>query len=154
MAALVALSVVAFISILHPIVRPSSSGSIPSGTCTTSGHQSSCVLQEAHSSGITIHNVTLQHQQNFLTAVPVNFTFTYPVSDPAIRMPLLMLFNGASVESFWYRRLSAQLACKGYVVVTNDYYRPYTVPIPNLPSDARTAFASCGSGLSFVQHYL
>ena len=97
------------------------------------------MLQEAVKSGITIHNVTLQHQQNYVTAVPVNFTFTYPDVSLPIKMPLLMLFNGASVESFWYRRLVAQLASKGYVVATNDYYRPYTVPIPNLPSDARSA---------------
>ena len=69
----------------------------------------------------------------------MEFTFTYPAYDPEFKLPLLMLFNGASVERCWYRRLVAQLASKGYVVVTSDYYRPYTVPIPNLPSEARSA---------------
>ena len=104
-------------------------------------YQFRCLLQEAVTNDIKVQNVTLQHQQNVVTAVPVVFSVTYPTDEPAKRMPLLMLFNGASVDSYWYRRVISRLASKGYVVVTSDYYRPYTVPIPNLPSDARSAMA-------------
>ena len=107
--------------------------------CTTAS-KSRCVSQ-AVTYDILVHNVTLKHQRNVVTAVPVVFSVTYPTDEPAVRMPLLMLFNGASVEEYWYRRVIARLASKGYVVITSDYYRPYTVPIPNLPSDARSAMA-------------
>ena len=66
--------------------------------------------------------------------MPVNFTFTYPVDEPATKMPIVMLLNGANVESYWYRRLLAQLASAGYVVASSDLYRPYKVTIPQLPS--------------------
>ena len=95
-------------------------------------------MQEAASSDIAIHNVTLQHQHSRSTAVPVNFTFTYPVEEPATRMPMVMLLNGASVESYWYRRLIAQLSSKGFVVASSDYYRSFKTSSSQLPSVSRS----------------
>ena len=70
--------------------------------------------------------------------MPVNFTFTYPANDPATKMPVVMLLNGANVESFWYRRLVAQLASGGYVVASSNYYRSFKVSTPQLPSNSRS----------------
>ena len=61
---------------------------------------------------------------------PLNFTFTYPEADAASlatasrrKLPLVLLLNGASVESFWYRRVIGDLASKGFVIASFDYYR-------------------------------
>lgn len=102
--------------------------------CTYSVHDVPLQMQEAARGDITFHNVTLDHQQSEGHFVPVNFTFTYPVDEPATKMPMVMLLNGANVESYWYRRLIAQLASTGYVVASSDLYRPFKVTIPQLPS--------------------
>ena len=143
-AAMAIVTIIAFLIAYKTVIQPAVRIFHPlfadyATLCTTTpGIRVCCMLQGAANSNVAVHNVTLQHQQNLVTAVPVDFSFTYPVDDPATRMPLVMLLNGASVESYWYRRVVAQLASKGYVVVTSDYYRPYTIPIPNLPSDAQS----------------
>ena len=74
-----------------------------------------------------MYNVTLDHRAENGT-IKLPFSFTYPTSAPAIRQPLILLMNGASVESYWYRRVIADLASKGYVVVSADYYRDIDFP--------------------------
>ena len=81
-----------------------------------------CALQEAPHSSIAVYNITLQHRQENGT-VSLPFSFTYPRQPSASRKPLVLLLNGASVESFWYRRVMGDLAEKGYVIVSTDYYR-------------------------------
>ncbi|KAK9917826.1 hypothetical protein WJX75_008648 [Coccomyxa subellipsoidea] len=55
--------------------------------------------------------------------------------------PLVLLLNGASVESFWYSRVIERLAKQRFVVASSDYYRafPYktrVLPRPGCRQDA------------------
>jgi hypothetical protein len=82
-----------------------------------------CTLaQETARHSTAVYNITLQHQQENGT-VSLPFSFTYPLRPPASKRPLILFLNGASVESFWYRRVIGGLADKGYVIVSTDYYR-------------------------------
>ena len=86
-------------------------------------------------------DVVLPHKRDATSVVPLNFTFTFPGPDAASRdvakhpkLPLVLLLNGASVESFWYRRVIGDLASKGFVVASTDYYRPIPSGSPFKPS--------------------
>ncbi|CAL8464883.1 g4418 [Coccomyxa elongata] len=49
------------------------------------------------------------------------------------KKPLVLLLNGASVESFWYQWVIEELAKKGFVIAASDYYRPFHYKTPILP---------------------
>lgn len=85
-------------------------------------------------------DVVLPHKEDG-SVIPLNFTFTFPGPDgasPSVakhpKLPLVLLLNGASVESFWYRRVIGDLASKGFVVASTDYYRPIPSGSPFKPS--------------------
>jgi hypothetical protein len=67
---------------------------------------------------------------------PVNTTFFYPnltsnvAGSSFVAKPLVLLWNGASVESFWYTRVITDLASRGYVVGATDLYRRPATPLP------------------------
>ena len=86
-------------------------------------------------------DVVLPHKRDSASVVPLNFTFTFPAPDAASpdvakhpKLPLVLLLNGASVESFWYRRVIGDLSSKGFVVASTDYYRPIPSGSPFKPS--------------------
>nr|QOL01183.1 putative extracellular protein CSOL_101 [Pseudococcomyxa simplex] len=96
------------------------------------------------SDGVSKVHLILPHKANATATVPVNFTLTYP-ADPQITLahpkPLVLLLNGASVESFWYSRVIERLAKQRFVVASSDYYRafPYktrVLPRPGCRQDA------------------
>ncbi len=83
----------------------------------------------------------LPHKRDGTSVIPLNFTFTFPGPHAAPldlakhpKLPLVFLLNGASVESFWYRRVIGDLASKGFVVASTDYYRPIPSGSPFKPS--------------------
>ena len=87
-------------------------------------------------------DILLPHSPDGTSVTPLNFTFTYPEASAASlgtasrpKLPLVLLLNGASVESFWYRRVIGDLASKGFVVASTDYYRPIPSGSPFKPSE-------------------
>lgn len=96
--------------------------------------------QVSLSDRVSRFHVVLPHKVNSTTTVPINFTLTYPAQEAAqspvdtkSKKPLVLLLNGASVESFWYERVIEELAKKGFVIAASDYYRPFP-KTPVLPS--------------------
>ncbi len=90
-------------------------------------------------------DVVLPHKRDGTSVIPLNFTFTFPGPHAAPldlakhpKLPLVLLLNGASVESFWYRRVIGDLASKGFVVASTDYYRPIPSGSPFKPSKSCT----------------
>ena len=97
------------------------------------------MFQVSPSSSVGHYHVVLPHRVDSKTTVSVNFTLTYPAREAAqpsvvtrSKRPLVLLLNGASVESFWYQRVIEELAKKGFVIAASDYYRPFKSPV--LPS--------------------
>ena len=95
-------------------------------------------------------NVVLPHENGEGSVTPLNFTFTFPEhrvsssdSSKHPKMPLVLLLNGASVESFWYRRVIGDLASKGFVVASTDYYRPIPSGSPFTPSRPCMPWSCC-----------
>ena len=87
-------------------------------------------------------DILLPHNPGGTSVTPLNFTFTYPEAGAASlatasrrKLPLVLLLNGASVESFWYRRVIGDLASKGFVIASTDYYRPIPSGSPFKPSE-------------------
>ena len=87
-------------------------------------------------------DILLPHNPDGTSVTPLNFTFTYPEAGTASlaiasrrKLPLVLLLNGASVESFWYRRVIGDLASKGFVIASTDYYRPIPSGSPFKPSE-------------------
>ena len=87
-------------------------------------------------------DILLPHSSGGASVTPLNFTFTYPEAGAALlatasrpKLPLVLLLNGASVESFWYRRVIGDLASKGFVIASTDYYRPIPSGSPFKPSE-------------------
>ena len=104
-------------------------------------------VQDGPHDGVAVYNVTLDHRvENGTIKLP--FSFTYPTAAPADKLPLIMLMNGASVESYWYRRVIGDLASKGYVVASTDYYRERDFPASDLtrtPNPGITHHGCCQS---------
>ena len=91
-------------------------------------------------------DILLPHNPGGTSVTPLNFTFTYPEADAASlatasrrKLPLVLLLNGASVESFWYRRVIGDLASKVFVIASTDYYRPIPSGSPFKPSEQSNA---------------
>jgi len=99
-------------------------------------------LQIARANSFIRKDVVLPHKKDGASIIiPLNFTFTFPGPDAASlqvanspKLPLVLLLNGASVESFWYRRVIGDLASMGFVVASTDYYRPIPSGTPFKPS--------------------
>ena len=88
------------------------------------------------------NDILLPHSPDGTSVTPLNFTFTYPEAGTASlaiasrpKLPLVLLLNGASVESFWYTRVIGDLASKGFVIASTDYYRPIPSGSPFKPSE-------------------
>ena len=95
-------------------------------------------------------DILLPHNPGGTSVTPLNFTFTYPEAGAASlatasrpKLPLVLLLNGASVESFWYRRVIGNLASKGFVIASTDYYRPIPSGSPFKPSEQCMPPAGC-----------
>ena len=95
-------------------------------------------------------DILLPHSPDGTSVTPLNFTFTYPkdgAASPGIasrpKLPLVLLLNGASVESFWYRGVIGDLASKGFVIASTDYYRPIPSGSPFKPSEQCMPPAGC-----------
>lgn len=92
-----------------------------------------------------------------LTSVSANYTVTASATEADPRLPLIFVLNGLRVESYWYSDLVAELAARGYTVVTADSWMalpPGLTPSPPAPGCAEGSDHSIGGIVSAFYGHL